>query len=360
MATGVLVALAALAPLAALAQDAGAIIGNGNVILGVAPEGYLGVDSRPVPELGLDNIFEQIHIIPAGSSGSYGNLDDFFNEGWGAGIEKDGEFIDECGIDDPYDYDYNPDRVEVERFTGEDGDDFAESRTSCGEFGLLGVRHSFRSADRRPGCENAYEVRISVQNRACSALGDVIYRRTSDPDVASSTQNFFTFQGLDASFLDEVSNTWFCDEFPSSPCPTSNGDYDDFGDPIPIELPVTDSGPFDQGSLFQLNLGPLESGQRAIFRMYYGVFDSQADAEACIDGARIGPYSLARNTVDEEGVTYMFGIRRSGITVIETSFDECINWEGKKAPAMKSDSAGKSGEEMAAGKEEEMAEDEGN
>lgn len=89
-------------------------------------------------------VFNGLNVYTAGDIGR------LFDEGWGAGIRDDnGNFVDVCGVTDLD----APVNIEVERFEGSDGDEKAESRVLCGRSQPLEVRHQFRTAERRDGCE---------------------------------------------------------------------------------------------------------------------------------------------------------------------------------------------------------------
>lgn len=161
-------------------------------------------------------------------------------------------------------------------------------------------------------CAGAYEIKVSIENRACTSVGDIIYRRHSDPDV-TGLSNFFTIQGVDESFFDFASNRVFCSGLPSEPCPTFD------------EPPFENVGPKDQGHTFDINLGELGPGERVIFRMYYGVFEDEDSAKECIDSARVNLFALARDDINP--VTYMFGFRRSVTKVSSSAADDCVVFE---------------------------------
>jgi hypothetical protein len=225
------VAMGLCAPLA----HSQAIIGDGNVILGVGDLGYLNIpyeggkaglpDSDPlgINAVGLRNPAGDVSAVEQGC----------LCESWGAGI-RDGDsgsygdpFLDECGAQAGFSQ-----NVELQKFTSGRRD--ASSTVLCGEKQLLKVRHQFRSASHRKGCKGAYEIKVSIENRSCKSVGDVIYRRVMDWDIDPTPFNeLVTIQGDDAPIFESSANNGFCSFLPSSTCDSIDGVNVPFVDAFP-------------------------------------------------------------------------------------------------------------------------------
>jgi hypothetical protein len=167
---------------------------------------------------------------------------------------------------------------------------------------------------------DVFELKVSVDNLACEPIGDVIYRRNSDPDVnVGFSDDFFTIVGEDEPEFDLASNSLTCGVLPSDDCPTINN----------VPLPLTNSGPFDQGAVIQINLGEIEAGKRKVFRLFWGVFESEDAALRCVDGGNMNLYATA--TDGSKPTTYLLGFRRS-IATVNAGAGQCVRWNGAPAP----------------------------
>lgn len=319
----VLAAVAALLPISARAA---AIIGDGDVVLGVSDFGALGAPYvGNVAGLPANDPIDRFDLLRLrGPGGAFGYL---YSEGWGVAIrDGSGAVMDECEASTRTSSGSTT-AVTVDRFTGSDGDDEATSRVICGAQEALRVQHRFTSASRVPGCEGAYQIKVTIKNLACGPIENIAYRRINDPDVGGSTSgNIFTIQGRVGSgdpLLEVLSNDLFCDHLPSSSCP-----------PLPNfpAPPYVGQRNRDQGSVFQYDLGGLAAGESMTFRMYYGVFDDFADASACIDGGKMSNWMVARQTGSVR-THYLYGIRRGGPHRFDSDIpDECVNLGMNEAP----------------------------
>ena len=206
--------------------------------------------------------------------------------------------------------------VQVMSFDADDEVLDAESSVLCGASELLYIRHQFRPASGRPGCSGAYEIKVTIENRACDPVADVIYRRVLDWDIDPTPfRELLTIAGVGVDpFFEFVTNDGFCNPRPSTDC---DNDYNFDG------LDTVDFGPFDQGATFQINVGQLEFGERAIFRMFYGFFATEAEALECVDGGKMNLFSLGQDENQEN--TFLFGFRRAlSKSVINSDSFECV------------------------------------
>lgn len=173
-------------------------------------------------------------------------------------------------------------------------------------------------------------MKVTIRNLACGPIENLAYRRINDPDVGGSTSgNIFTIQGNVGSgepLLEVLSNDLFCDHLPSSACPPLSGQ------PAP---PYVGQRDFDQGSVYQYDLGGLAAGESLTFRMYYGVFDDWPDAMKCVDGAKMSNWMVARQT-GPVSTHYLFGVRRGGPHRFETAVpDECVDLGMNEVPVLR-------------------------
>ena len=141
----------------------GAIIGNGDVILGVNEAGHLNVDYREVSALGLPA------VDPAGvgavglrdGTGAFASTEPGCEcEGWGVFIPS-GPFVGTTGYANDA---LGTAGVDVESFTGVDGGTTAVSKVSVpttGAGAVLEVTHDYHPSPFTP---KLYEVKVRVIN----------------------------------------------------------------------------------------------------------------------------------------------------------------------------------------------------
>ena len=175
------------------------------------------------------------------------------------------------------------------------------------------MRHEFSSAQGLNGCKGAYQIKVTITNRACRTVKDVIYRRVMDWDVnphevfsGNPDDDLVTLStgGLQgAGFLDAASNNGFCNPNPSTSC----SDRHEAGDP-----PYT-FGPADIGAHFDLNIGELSSGHSKVFNILYGYFpenpagsgNSDGWARKCTNnGFRTGIFSIGQDANKENAFLF--------------------------------------------------------
>jgi hypothetical protein len=267
-----------------------AVIGDGNVILGVADAGHLNIpykggvlglpasDPAGIDFIGLRNPKGDITAVERGC----------LCEGWGVGIRRrDGTFDDECGAEASM-----LTNINIDRFKGKDGDRHASSSVICGAQEKLWVRHQYR-----PGrCRGLYEVKITIENLGCDDIrDDIIYRRVMDWDIDPTPfSELVTIQGKGSPFFDNASDNGFCSMLPSNACIGKAPDF-------------IDDGPTDHGAHFDLNVGRLRSRERMVFRIFYGYFRSERDAERCVDDNGYELYSFGQD--ERERNTFVWAFR---------------------------------------------------
>jgi hypothetical protein len=270
-----------------------AIVGDGNVILGVANAGHLNVpyngdilglpsyDPKGIQYIGMRDPSGRITSLEQGC----------LCEGWGVGIRRaNGSFDDECGADADALTD-----IMFDSFNGTDGDSQASSAVICGAQRKLWVEHKFH-----PGpCSGLYEVQVTIGNLGCEDIhSDIIYRRAMDWDIDPSPfLELVTIKGSGSPFFDNASNNGFCSSYPSAPCAT-------FYTSVPPDF--TDKGPKDHGAQVDLKLGGLRSRERMTFKTFYGYFPTEADAQRCMDTNGYELYTFGQDSQQQNTFVWAF------------------------------------------------------
>ena len=274
----------------------GAIIGNGDVILGINPAGHLNVDYRAVAGLGLpappDPSLGPFGIFPIGVVGLRSGSDVSLSsteagcecEGWGvavtAGIHSGttGYANDATGIAG----------IDVESFGAVDGDLTAVSVVSIpttGAGAIMKVTHDYHPS---PDTSKLYEVTVTVENVSDDPLLDLVYRRVMDWDISPTVfDEFVTITGSATTVqLIAHGDNGFLTANPLTLGPyTINDAACEAGD-------CTDSGPADHGSVFDFDLGDLDVGESTTLTIFYGVADTESDAILALTAISAELFSL--------------------------------------------------------------------
>jgi hypothetical protein len=164
--------------------------------------------------------------------------------------------------------------------------------------GILEVTHDFAPSAATP---NLYEIVVTMTNISGGDLTDVRYTRVMDWDANPTPfAEFITIQGTAAEPR------------------VLYADNDGFTNPNPLGArspiagvppgDVVDTGPRDQGSLFDFGLGALADGESVSFVIYYGAAGDEAGALAALAAVNANVYSLGQpsSSPPEEGVPNTF------------------------------------------------------
>lgn len=252
----------------------GAIIDNGTVQLGVLAEGHLNAPGGP-PAAESEATFVGVRFLPTNVDGlSAGCL----CEGWGVasaayrGYANQGLGIQGLTVEA---FDVTP--TSARSVVLIDGPVAAAFR----------VTHDFRPSDRTP---YLYEVSVRLENTSGENLERVRYRRVADWDVAPNLfAEFVTIQGSDADDL-----LWTGDAIsPADPWMEP--------EPILFQADEIDSGPFDHGATFELDLGDMAIGEVREFTMFYGAASNEGAALDALANVGAEAYSLGQGNWDGEG-----------------------------------------------------------
>lgn len=290
--------------------QAGAIIGNGTIQLGVNDHGHLNAPYAGDP-LGIGAM--GLRFVPTGAASTEPGC---LCEGWGAAIlssgVKGGANESVGGV--------APSLSLVSFSSG------ASTATSvvninnvAGGAPVLQVTHDYRPLASTP---YLYEVAVTIKNLSGDdiAAGDLVYRRVMDWDIYPTPfSEYVTIQGVPAllgiangSNVLQTDNNGF-----NSWDPTSFSSYGQHN------VNFTDNGPRDHGALFDFNFAALGAGNSFTFYTYYGAAPDEATADLArrmVDGdasdVDIGLYSYGQSSQDggDHGTpnTFIFGFGVSG------------------------------------------------
>ncbi|MEW6043311.1 MAG: thrombospondin type 3 repeat-containing protein [Thermoproteota archaeon] len=326
----VLATILLLSPLTAMvptqkanAYLSGAIIGNGNVILGVDNEGQLNVPYRGVAGLpASDPQFIGWVGLREGNSGSYfaSTEPGCLCEGWGVKVV-------DTGVTGYANNNYGPPvNLTPISFSGVDGGTTATSVVEVKDglgTSVLRVTHDYKPSTETP---RLYEVTVTVENLSGVDMNSVLYRRVMDWDVGPTYFNeFVTIQGTATTTkLVKSGNNGFLTGEPGSTFPY--GTYDIF--PTGSEdTDFVDLGPADHGAVFDFELGPIKAGEKTEITTFYGSAPNEAEALLALGAVGAELYSLGQsNTADGPTlgtpVTFVFAFGKvGGVPIIDTDND---------------------------------------
>lgn len=295
-----------------------AIIGNDDVILGVASYGNLNVnyyvggilnlaanDVLNLNRIGLRNGINVGGVAGQAASTEPGCL----CEGWGIGVDYlDGTtaMYEESSANAADGYV----NIVLESFSGNDGDTTATSVIQNGAQNLYQVTHYFEPHSQ---CNSAYEAKVTITNISPHEFDNVQYVRVMDWDIYPNFyREHITIQGAEAAVTAGTlllsNDNGFCSANPSETCSerlsgTTNVDFED-------------SGPADHGAYFKFSLGGLGSGNSMTFSIAYGVTGNEADAISCLNDIDAEIYSLGQSSSDDneiDGEPYTFFFAFTGL-----------------------------------------------
>eukprot|EP01119_Soliformovum_irregulare_P013257 TRINITY_DN3517_c0_g1_i4.p1 TRINITY_DN3517_c0_g1~~TRINITY_DN3517_c0_g1_i4.p1 ORF type:complete len:742 (+),score=274.67 TRINITY_DN3517_c0_g1_i4:83-2308(+) len=241
--------------MASMAFGQTAIIGNGNLVLGVDKFGQLNIPYRSVPSLGLPTVnpFNTASIGIRSTNPSQNST--IATEGWGVKYTATTVALILPVVNTYKAYVDNSRSIGgviFESFTGVDGGTTAKSVTRIS--GGARITHDFGPTSD----PNVYKVAITVENPSSFPYGSFIYRRQVD---WSADQPYVTIKGAEGH--------------PAVACSCDDGKL---GGNIDVQTcvlgvnshDITDSGPADHGAYFDFQIGPIAARSSKTFNMYYG------------------------------------------------------------------------------------------
>jgi type IV pilus assembly protein PilY1 len=271
-------------PLAGIGiASAGAVITTGSVSIGVFDEGHLGSGGVGISIAGVGDA-----IIPG-----------CLCEGWGVSADGIAGYANVAS-------DGGANNLVVDSFVS--GTSSATSTVHLGSLPTLTVTQAYGPSGGAP--LNLFEDLVTITNTG-PAITDLRYRRVMDWDVPPTPFNeFVTIGGLPAANLIFSGDQGFASANPLSPAPaivcTDNTN-------------VTDCGPADHGSVFDLQFGPLGTGESRSFSVFYGGAFSETAAFAALGAVGAEIFSLGQSNggqITGAPGTYIWGFKGVGGTPV--------------------------------------------
>lgn len=272
----------------ATSAQAGSIVSNGTIQLGIDDLGQLNIPGSP--SSGGTSVVGLRYLPTNAEATAPGCL----CEGWGVADGLSGE----TGF-------ANNSRgsggLSLLSFTS-DGTSATSVVATTG--GLFEVTHAY-SPDARTS--NLYKAAVTIKNLSASTISDVRYRRVMDWDIEPTAfSEFVTIKGTAAaSAVLFASDDGFANSNPLSG-PSSilkTGDFED-------------SGPADHGALFDFGFGSLESGKSVTFDIFYGAAATEAEIITALAAVKAEVFSLGQANVlngPSLGVPNTFAFGFSGV-----------------------------------------------
>ena len=296
------------------AANAGAIISNGTITMGINDQGHLNV-AGGAPSSGTGTTVVGLRYNATGSEATAPGC---LCEGWGAGIVSLGTSgFANVAIDG------------VQNLSLVSFSSTASTATSVVAIGTaLEITHFYHPT---ASTSNLYQVDVSIKNLTGQnlATGDLRYRRVMDWDIEPTAfSETVTVGGVPAALgiangsnLRRVGDDGF-----STANPLNDSSLTII---CPANTNFTDCGPTDHGALFDFEFGALAAGATTSFTTYYGAAGNEADADAARLAVGAGLYSYgqtSRDPVTGTPNTFIFGFGASnGVFVPPTDVPEPIS-----------------------------------
>lgn len=294
----------ALGLLAPCAVPAATVVTNGTISLGVDDYAQLIVATPDDPsQSGIG--FTGLRLT---GSNRDSMVDGCLCEGWGAGAaDADGNSLGSGWADNAFfgSYSLDPDSFVTDGVS-------ATVKTRVLDHDaqeLLFVTHDFAPATET---QYLYRIRVTLQNNWGADIPDLRYTRLVDWDIEpTSFQEYVSIGGTASNpAVLFAENDGFGRPDPFAP---RNGIDSLFPVLNRVQGDQTDTGPQDQGALFDLALGELLAGQSFAFDMFYGAAPTEQDAQDALAAVGAEVWSSARSG-ESGGPTYLLafaGLQRT-------------------------------------------------
>jgi type IV pilus assembly protein PilY1 len=260
--TGIAVAAAAVAcaGLTAPAAQAGAVISNGPVSLGLNDQGHLNFGGVGLALAGLgDGIFPGCLCEGWGVAGNG-------IAGWGS--------IDNGGISN----------LILDSFVSTPST--ATSTVHLASLPDLQVIQAYAPAAGAPTA--LFEDKVTIKNNGAAPITGIRYRRVMDWDIPPTEfSEHVTIGGLPAANVLFSSDNGFATSNPLGGTGSIVGGT--------VNTNFVDSGPADHGALFDFGFGDLAAGESKMFSIFYGATTSEASAFAALGAVGAEVYSLGQS-----------------------------------------------------------------
>lgn len=279
-----------------------AIIGNGQVILGVNREADLNVPFVPTPLMPAVNPSPWNFVGLRDGSGRYTAAEAGCQcEGWGVSVSNLGISLDS---NRNYGGAHN---LNVVSFTGSNGGLTATSVVEHVDQNIR-VTHKFKPSI----IPQVYEVTVVIQNRSPQAFSSVVYRRTLDWDVSPTEfREHVSVYGANPSLVQSHDNG-FCSADPFAACSAI--------DPATLNVNFIDNGPRDHGVTFDFKFGPIPPRESKTFIMYLGALRGEPLALAAATALNMETFSLGQQRIGPQfgfPYTFLLGFKHVGGNPVE-------------------------------------------
>lgn len=311
----------------------GAIIGNGNVILGVDNAGHISVPYRAVPGLGLsviDPAFDGTSFVGLrDGTGTLASIETGSSyEGWGIKVVDTGVTGYANSASDIVVGIVGSSNLHVVSFDGIDGGSTATSVVEVPDIlgtPLVRVTHDYKPSPVTP---YLYEITVTTENLGNVAMNSMLYRRVMDWDVFPTPfTEFVTIQGTATPRHVHSGNNGFLSSEPGSTTGAFSGYHIGPTPPNTMDVDFVDVGPFDMGAVFDFQIGPIPPRQSTSFTTFYGNAPTETEALTALGAVGAELYTLGQsNSTDGrtlgKPVTFIYAFGKvNGEPVIDSDLD---------------------------------------
>lgn len=283
--------------------NAGAVIVNGGIALGVNDEGHLNILDPTGAVVTSNTGSGEVGVATKFPDGSWrdATAPGCLCEGWGVSANGVSSGYANVSIDGVV-------NLTLDSFTST-----ATTATSSVHLTSLPGLTVTQAYAPSAAPTALFEDKVTITNSTGGTLTDVKYVRVMDWDIPPTEfSEYVTIKGTGSTtLLEESHDNGFNTANPlgfSIPL-----------DPTTLNVDFTDNGIADHGAYFRFNFGSLANGDSYTFKIYYGAATSEAAALAALGTVGTELYSLGQNNLDPTGgtpATYMFGFSGVGGTPI--------------------------------------------
>ena len=279
---------------------------NGDVILGIHPEGHLNITNPDDPPFVSNSGATGLGFDFGGGNYQDATSPGCLCEGWGVSATVGAVGVSGYANESS---DGGAVNLTVDSFMST-----ASTATSMvhltGTPGLKVTQEYSPAAGLGGGAGALFRDRVTITNDTGGTIDDVRYVRVMDWDVPPTEfSEFVTILGTATTTLLERSHD---DGFESA-------------NPLAATTPIVgatldadfiDNGPLDHGAYFLFNFGSLENGESATFSIFYGAGENQAAANMLVslEGLELFSYGQSNDggSAANGAPTYIFGFSGVG------------------------------------------------
>ena len=302
----ILLLAATAALLIPAAANAGAIITNGIIGLGVDNAGQLNIGSSNRSAGGGGVAGTTNYGLRDVTTNREGTAQGCLCEGWGAAVAGTGRTI-------------FANNSAGRSFAATSFVNTATTATTVTSGGGLEVTHAFHPS----ATPLLYQVDVTIKNTTgADFAGKTLYRRTMDWDIEPTAFNeFSTIQGgAGAMNVLKTTDNGFCSSNALTACnQLLAGGTGDF----------IDLGPSDHGANFDFSFSALKAGASQKLTVFYGASSTEAAGLAALGAVSAEVYSFGQSAGDRTGgraTTFIFGFKGVGGTALPGGVPEPTSW----------------------------------